>query len=500
MLKILDPVGRRRRLAVFGAIFSAATLLTLLIVPSALAVHDIGVFELDTGTHTLGGNPYDGANATDEAVAGDDWNNVCFTRTGDPLCGTSTGDNASASAWSSDQTIQSTSGVFTINPNATIFTGGGSKDPQDTNAWAWKDGAGGLPDKDNLQHAFAARYTVTDSTATPCPGTETTCDVIYYGSDRFDNSGDAQQGFWFLQNATGTSYDTNNDGVPDTKCPQKIGGGTGFCNPADGSAVQHQNNDVLIISDFSNGGTTSSITIYTWQNGALQFEAGGPGTSAQCGSSPGDTRCGIVNLSDGTPAPWPFLDKSGNSSYLKGELFEAGFDLTALGLGGTCFSTVVSETRSSTSTTATLKDFVVAPFGSCSSEMTTAQNWLPNDSASLDVTAPAAWSGEVRFTLYQGTPDSTCSGGTQVYPTVASGKTYEAQTVGSASGGAVTVTASTTNGSSNATNGTFKVTDTSTTGTGSDYFWKVHFEPPTSPAGIPAADKCETTTGITITN
>ena len=28
----------------------------------------------------------------------------------------------------------------------------------------------------------------------------TNCDVLFFGSDRFDNSGDAQQGFWFFQN------------------------------------------------------------------------------------------------------------------------------------------------------------------------------------------------------------------------------------------------------------------------------------------------------------
>ena len=31
------------------------------------------------------------------------------------------------------------------NMNATIFTGGGSKDGIDISSWAWKDGAGGLP-------------------------------------------------------------------------------------------------------------------------------------------------------------------------------------------------------------------------------------------------------------------------------------------------------------------------------------------------------------------
>ena len=44
--------------------------------------------------------------------------------------------------------------------NATIFTGGGSKDPEDITDWAWKSDTGGLPDKDNLLHSFAARYSL----------------------------------------------------------------------------------------------------------------------------------------------------------------------------------------------------------------------------------------------------------------------------------------------------------------------------------------------------
>ena len=33
---------------------------------------------------------------------------------------------------------------------------GAGKDPNSLTQWAWKDQAGGLPDKDNLQDAFAA--------------------------------------------------------------------------------------------------------------------------------------------------------------------------------------------------------------------------------------------------------------------------------------------------------------------------------------------------------
>ena len=198
----------------------------LLFVRTVLAVHDTGAFELD-------------GNATDQVVlAGDDWENIF----------NNTSTTSTASTFVNDGSL-----------NATIFTGGGSKDPQDVSQWAWKDGAGGLPDKDNLLDAFAARYSLAPSRE-PCPsGTAATCEVLYFGSDRFDNSGDAQQGFWFFQSPVARSG-TNN----------RIGGGTGL-DPA-----SHQNGDLLIISDFSNGGTTSTISVYKWKHrraGNLQLLA-----------------------------------------------------------------------------------------------------------------------------------------------------------------------------------------------------------------------------------
>src|SRR5215467_8929131 len=174
--KVIGPTGSRRRhwwllVCLVFAVGAAATY-----IPGALAVHDTGAFELD-------------GNAVNGAAAGDDWDNVCHQVTGTD-CSTSANTNgATAVDW-----------VAEPNPNASIFTGGGSKDPQDINQWAWKDGAGGLPDKDNLLHSFAARYSLPPSATCPA-GTASTCELLFFGSDRLDNSGDAQQGFWFFQNS-----------------------------------------------------------------------------------------------------------------------------------------------------------------------------------------------------------------------------------------------------------------------------------------------------------
>jgi hypothetical protein len=319
--------------------FSGAVLLA----PSAQAVHELNLIELDG--NAVASLPQSGANAPD------DWNEVCkqVTITNDTLnaipdqCASAGSLEASntAVAWANDGT-----------QNATIFTGGGSKDPLTLTGWQWKDQAGGLPDKDNLQDAFAARYSIPKSTACPNPTPGAlNCEVLYFGSDRFDNSGDAQQGFWFFQNKV--------------TLDQATGKFVGV----------HKDGDLLILSDFSNGGQVSTINIYKWTGtdaaGGLTFLTGG--ATSKCGGTTNDAFCGLVNATNGTVAPWSFTDKSGNSTYLNGEFYEGGVNLSdpSIGLGGECFSSFTAETRSSTSTTATLKDFVLGQFALCSATLTT---------------------------------------------------------------------------------------------------------------------------------
>jgi hypothetical protein len=361
--------GRRRRRGFqLAAIVSATLLLGLLAALPAQAVHDTGSFELD-------------GNAVNGPAPGDDWDNVCHQVTHTDCSTTNDTTGATAVDW-----------VAEPNPNATIFTGGGSKDPQDINQWAWKD-AGGLPDKDNLLHSFAARYPTTSEG-----------DVLFFGSDRFDNSGDAQQGFWFFQNSIGLG---NNS----------IGGGSGFTGV-------HMNGDLLVISDFSVGGTTSTITVYKWDSTCKKTTGSTAGScgdanlrilqtsgAANCATAaPNDAFCGLVNPTNGTTAPWPYTDKSGNHSYLQGEFYEGGVNLTTLGLANLCFASVASETRSSTSTTATLKDFILGNFGHCGSTTTTQSSVTGStsigtgsvsvsDSATVSVSGFSTWHGTVQFHL-----------------------------------------------------------------------------------------------------
>ncbi|TQM62690.1 hypothetical protein [Humibacillus xanthopallidus] len=332
---------------------------TLLAGSTALAVNATGAFELD-------------GNANNQAAAGDDWDNVCYQVAindgktaveAQALCGTSAGTTATA-------TVKSTavSWVAETDPSATIFTGGGSKDPQDPgDSWAWKN-AGGLPDKDNLLHGFAARYSV-EPNATTCPaGTFPSCEVIFFGSDRYANDGDAVQGFWFFQNKIELGDVSR-------------GGGFAFTG-------HHKNGDLLVISDFSNGGDVSTIVVHQWDDTCLAAANNNPqpgqcsaenlrlrasSAAANCATSASTAQfCGIVNPNTIT-MPWPFLDKKGtpDNGALNGEFFEGGINLSTLGLGGECFASVASETRSSTSPTATLKDFILDNFGECGATLST---------------------------------------------------------------------------------------------------------------------------------
>jgi hypothetical protein len=359
------PAKRRSVAAGFVVLLAGALTMGINAEP-AFAVHDTGAFELD-------------GNATNGAAAGDDWDNVCHQVTGTDCSTSNNTSGAIAVDW-----------VAEPNLNATIFTGGGSKDPQDITQWGWKDGAGGLPDKDNLLHSFAARYSTSEG------------QVLFFGSDRFDNSGDAQQGFWFFQNQIGL-----------------VGTSSGNFSGV------HKLGDLLVVSDFSIGGTTSTITVYEWNPACTKSGdiVGGKtcgdqnlltlasSNAANCASAAAnDTFCGIVNPSTIT-MPWSFTDKSGtpNNQALNGEFYEGGVNLSTLGLGDRCFASVSSETRSSTSTTATLKDFILGKFGDCVTTVKTTPTAASvsigtgavqvTDQATVTVSGVAAWSGSLQFSL-----------------------------------------------------------------------------------------------------
>ena len=287
--------------------WSALFVLSLLIqyfsfalAPAALAVHDEGLFELD-------------GNATNQAAAGNDWDQV--------HAGT---DSAFQTQFITDA-IDSSAAEH-------LFTGGGSKDGQPISAWKWTTGAG-VQDKNDIEHAYAAAYTASG-------GTHDGNTIVYFGQDRFAQSGDAFVGFWFFKGAVS----------------EKAGG---TFNGA------HQVGDILVQVNFTNGGEIQDFDVSSWNGSGLTPVK----TGVECTAAlVDDSACGKVNgdAIGEIDSPWGYTPKAGTANKIpEGGFFEAGLDLTDLGLDSGCFATFLAETRSSQSLTSTLSDYAMGNFSFC---------------------------------------------------------------------------------------------------------------------------------------
>ncbi|QSX31338.1 hypothetical protein [Shewanella cyperi] len=234
-------------------------------------------------------------------------------------------------------------------PPLTIFWKGGSKDTLDVTEWWYRDGS--VPDKDDLRNGYAAAYFLNDGGHDDL--------VIYFGAERYANSGDAIMGFWFFQDQVGT------------------GAGNRFTG-------QHMENDVFIIMEYPQGSNSVPfVQVMRWVNSGgdisenleLLYASGASG--AKCGTA-GDEgiACAITNEQDELAGVanglWPYENKSGIAdTYPIESLFEGRFNVTeaflAAGISEVpCFTNFMIETRSSRSETAQLKDFLGGAFPLCS--------------------------------------------------------------------------------------------------------------------------------------
>ena len=200
-----------------------------------------------------------------------------------------------------------------------VFTGGGSKDIYDIDQW--KASFKNNPPKDEIDNAYAAFYT------DPANG-----DLIaVFGADRLSTDGDAQIGFWFLQNEIKVDHASG-----------KFTGG------------KHMVNDTLILADFTKGGGLATPRVFKWvaTNNLQEVTASADATA--------DTNDTTVT------APWAYEhnhDPLGD--FPPGSFFEGKVNLTKA-LGQTlCFTTFVAETRSSQELSAVLKDLVIGAVDVC---------------------------------------------------------------------------------------------------------------------------------------
>jgi len=348
--RILGPTGSPKRKRFLLVPVLLVMLAAVFWIAGAQAVHDDTFFQLDRNAFTS-----DTSNAaTPPGVH--DWDQVYDAATyGSP--GT---------------TIKS---FQTDGADASIFTGGGSKDT--LNVSSWKHTNGSVPDKDNLLHGYAAQYG----------------DNLYFGADRFDGNGTATLGVWFFQSNV---------------APQGNGTFSG----------SHVDGDVLVLTDFQSSGANATVRVFEWQggpSGSPVLIAGSASTPADCVGPPsvpnGDPYCGTTNSAN-TASPWPFTPKVpvGTNIFPVGHFFEGGIDLAALDLGGACFSSFLAETRTSNSIGSQLKDFVTGGLTSCGATFSTTPSKTtlvlgesaPTDAATVHTSAtgtPPAPTGTVSFYL-----------------------------------------------------------------------------------------------------
>jgi hypothetical protein len=279
---------------------------------AAMAVHNVGLFELD-------GNIADSA-----GTAGQDWSSFR-----DPVAA---GDTAPLS------TVFVADGFNSVDD---IYFGGGSQNNNDMTSWRWS--CGSVSTKSDIEHAFASAYLKNDQL------------YIYFGGDRYDPTGGTTNiGFWFLQNGGALQ---GGNGCPDL-------------DPATNRfSGEHEDGDLFVFAEFNGGGGDSAVSMYEWQSGGLKLLAG-KGDGSFCSAD--DNICAQTN-SQTIPSTWPYSDNQGSSAdgqILPGGFVEGGINLSAIyeGLGKDlpCVNRFLAQTGSSHPDTGVLEDFAGGSFNVCS--------------------------------------------------------------------------------------------------------------------------------------
>jgi hypothetical protein len=520
--KAIGPKASRRRRRLFLCTAMAAIAAAVIFIPSALAVHDNGVFQLDGDAQTsLQSTP----------PAAEDWDLIC--KANQVTAGTLA---ATISASTTSITVNETNGINPLLPvniqigteqmtvtarsgsanpftytvtraidgttaaahsaNDPVYAGclfqhnytapsgttgsfphtfivdqantsvddilkTGTKDDNNIPTWSWT--TAGTLDKNDLTDGAAAEYTCSDVSSN-CGTGHGSDKLIYFMADRYAISGSANVAFWFFQKrvqqyADGTGAQTGQcvtaSGcafTTDGKAPNGIPAGTsgsnlathlaGTCGLPGYPAKPPGCNwgDILVIGAF---GPHASLNVYQWVgagNATKNYNGTNSCFTAACSLQPiytaangdcsavgtADNACAVANTTV-TASPWilPQKNISGkavgdqfNADTVHGysSFFEGGINLTGLGLGTTCFSSFLINSRSSAAGDSELHDKILGNFQRCSPNLTTQvqnssgtntngtiQPGTPvHDTATVTVTgatAPADATGTVDFFL-----------------------------------------------------------------------------------------------------
>jgi hypothetical protein len=341
--------SRTRRATTLTTVVALAAALGALGTSSASALPGGNFFELD-------GNAVDSAPATNPPY---DWSTL----------------QSACTVVTCTAPVVANTGIIDDRPSAqggtdmTFFQGGGSKDDLDITSWG--TGGAGAPDKNELTNAYAVATRDASQNL-----------VVVFGADRFDNSGAANMGFWLLRN----------------EIDEGMGANAGkFVNKGTSTLATHSVGDILVLSDFTNGGQLGAILIYQWvgagngnagSNNVLQLVGSAaqsptksnpdPLNPADCtytGSNPApnnSTFCATINKTP-TSSPWAYESKDAATPPVVGDpnafparsFIEGAVNVGSL-TGGQCFASFLAETRTAPEIQgAQLKDYALGSFAVC---------------------------------------------------------------------------------------------------------------------------------------
>src|SRR2546422_770127 len=289
-------------------------------------------------------------------------------------------------------------GPHSVTDLSTFTTG--SKDTLDiaNNGWQCTP-SNNITPKDDILHSYS--FAIVAPSGTPRAG-----DLLVYGGfERFANNGAGDLGLWLLQDPTVSCSSTK--------------GAVSFTGA-------HVVGDLLVVAEFSTGGSVTTINMFQWVGiskatplGLITItNAGGP----DCTVAPSSANiCARSNTAPISTLPWSTQDKtSGPNTLATAEFFELGIDLTGLfGSNAPCINRFIFDTRTSPSLTATLVDYAQGALVTCPTPAISTTVSPPiitlggsaMDTATVTLTAGTV-NGTVDFKVYGpfATNTPTCTG------------------------------------------------------------------------------------------
>jgi uncharacterized repeat protein (TIGR01451 family) len=246
-----------------------------------------------------------------------------------------------------------------VSGDPTTFAGAGSETNNGLLSTFTYGASGNTPPKDDLSNVYAISHNAANH------------NEVFFGGERIVNNGASHIDFEFLQASLA---------IP---------------NPcASGTMSGHRTQrDLLLSTDFTNGGALSGSQLYSWScngkaPGAAGYDAGKDFTVCDpaANGNPGNGDPQYVPVTDPasvfgvnagpiTCGGWVCRDGSGagTTTLLTNAFMEGGIDLTSIGFTG-CISTFLPHTRSSPSFTSVLKDFAgPIAFSNCKSPTITTE-------------------------------------------------------------------------------------------------------------------------------